>query len=310
MASDGDEQTDRLEREILPAGALDFPLALAYVHGWTASTQERVDLETATWRRALTLDGRDVLVTLSPGPTPDTLALEVAGEGACTQTLDAAERVVRRVFALDADPAPFEALAAGDDILTPLVAPYPGMRPVVIPDLYETLIWAILGQQINVGFARRLKERLVETAGHSIEIDGASYPLLPRPEEVAEIDPAALLALQFSRQKAAYVIGVSQEIAAGRLDLNALASLPDDEAIAELIRLRGVGRWTAEYLLMRGLGRTDVIPAGDVSLQLLIGTAALGRRANEAELREIADRWRPWRAWATFFVWMSRQFGG
>ena len=184
------------------------------------------------------------------------------------------------------------------------------MRPVVIPDLYETLIWAILGQQINVGFARRLKERLVETAGHSIEIDGASYPLLPRPEEVAEIDPAALLALQFSRQKAAYVIGVSQEIAAGRLDLNALASLPDDEAIAELIRLRGVGRWTAEYLLMRGLGRTDVIPAGDVSLQLLIGTAALGRRANEAELREIADRWRPWRAWATFFVWMSRQFGG
>lgn len=310
MEGGGSEPTDRLRREIHPSRDLAFALALAYIGGWTAATQERVDLATTTWRRALRLDGRDTLVTLRPGETAEALILEVAGVGVGPATLDAAERVVRRVFALDADPAEFEALAAADDVLQPLVAPYPGMRPVVIPDLYETLIWAILGQQINVGFARRLKERLVETAGRSLEIDGVRYPLLPRPEDVAALDPAVLLGQQFSRQKAAYVIGVSEEIAAGRLDLAGLATLPDDEIIAELTRLRGVGRWTAEYVLMRGMGRPDVIPAGDVSLQLLIGTAALGRRATEPELRDIADRWRPWRAWATFFVWMGRQFGG
>ena len=309
MAGEG-EPTRRLGREILSSGVLDFPLALAYIHGWTAATLERIDLATTTWRGALRLGGSDALVTLRPGAAPGVLALEVAGEAVGPETLDAAERVVRRVFALDADPAAFETLAASDDVLRPLVAPYPGMRPVVIPDLYETLVWAILGQQINVGFARRLKERLIETAGRSLTIDGVRYPLLPRPEDVAALDPALLLAQQFSRQKATYVIGVSEEIASGRLDLAALAALPDDEIVAELIRLHGVGRWTAEYVLMRGLGRPDVIPAGDVSLQLLIGAAALGRRASEPELREIADRWRPWRAWATFFVWMGRQFGG
>lgn len=310
MASGEGEQTHRIGREIRPVGDVDFPLALAYIDGWTAATLERADRETTTWRRALRLAGHDALVSLRPGAAPGALALEVAGPGVVPETLDLAERVVRRVFALDADPAAFEALAASDAVLRPLVEPYPGMRPVVIPDLYETLVWAILGQQINISFARRLKERLITTAGRTIQVDDVEYPLLPRPEEVAVLDPAVLLAQQFSRQKAAYVIGVSEEIAAGRLDLHALASLPDDELIVELMRLRGVGRWTAEYVLMRGLGRPDVIPAGDVSLQLLVGTAALGRRASEPELRDIADRWRPWRGWATFFVWMGRQFGG
>jgi len=310
MTGGDGEQIDRLGREIRPAGDLDFPLALAYIDGWTAATLEHIDRKATTWRRALRLDGHDALVTLRTGSTPGSLALEVAGQGIGHETLDRAEQVVRRVFSLDADPSSFEALAGGDDVLRPLVAPYPGMRPVVIPDLYEALVWAILGQQINVAFARRLKERLVETCGRALAVDGERYPLLPRPEEVAALDPGLLLAQQFSRQKAAYVIGVSAEIAAGRFDLAALAALPDDEIVAELTRLRGVGRWTAEYLLMRGLGRPDVIPAGDVSLQLLVGTAALGRRASEPELRAIADRWRPWRAWATFFVWMGRQFGG
>lgn len=299
-----------LAREVRPRGDLDFPLALAYIDGWTAATLERVDRPTTAWRRALRLNGRDALVTLRPGAAPNTLALEVAGEGVGPTTLDAAERAIRRVFALDTDPGEFRELAEADSVLASLVAPYPGMRPVQVADLYETLLWAILGQQINVGFARRLKERLVEVCGHALEVDGTRYPMVPRPEQVAALDPEVLLARQFSRQKAAYVIGVSQEIAAGRLDLVALAALPYDEVVAELTRLRGVGRWTAEYVLMRGMGRPDVIPAGDVSLQLLVGTAALGRRASEPELRAIADRWRPWRGWATFFVWMTRQFGG
>lgn len=309
MTTGEGQATRRLARGIRPTGVLNFPLALTYVNSWTASTLERIDLVAGTWQRALMLDGHDLLITVGPSTTPDALILEIAGPYVSPDLLDRAEREVRRIFALDTDPAEFAALAWADDILRPIVTPYEGMRPIVVADLYESLVWAILGQQINVGFARRLKDRLVETSGHELVVDDVRYPLLPRPEVVAALDPAVLLGQQFSRQKTAYVIGVSEEIASGRLDLHELASLPDDEAIDELIRLRGVGRWTAEYVLMRGMGRADVIPAGDVSLQLLIGTAATGARVREPELRAIAERWRPWRSWATFFVWMSRQFG-
>jgi DNA-3-methyladenine glycosylase II len=298
---------NRQPRIIEPVGAFDFDRALAYLRTWKAATFERVDAA-GTYRRALRLDGHDVLLSVRAGERGQ-LLLEVTGDALADATLGAAERVVRRVFALDHDPAPFLALSAGDPALAPLAALLAGLRPVAIPDLYETLLWAILGQQINVTFARALKLRLVELCGRAIAVDSARYPLLPLPEDVAALDPAELVERQFSRQKAAYVIGLSEAVATGDLDLAAVTRLPAEEAIAELTRYKGVGRWTAEYVLMRGAGHPDVLPAGDVSLQLLIGTALLGRRAIEAELREATARWSPWRGWAAFSFWAARQFG-
>jgi DNA-3-methyladenine glycosylase II len=298
-----------ITRELRPAAPYDFSLALAYLRTWTASTFERVDGD--TYRRALRIDGQDVLlVARSAGSVAQpALALDVHGDRVTGATADRAARVVGRVFALDHDPAAFHALAASDPVLAPFADACRAMRPVTIPELYETLIWAVLGQQINVAFARALKLRLVELCGRTLTVDGATYPLMPRPDDVAVLDPAALLARQYSRQKARYVVELSQAVAGGELDLEALRVLPPEDAIAELTRFRGIGRWTAEYVLMRGLGHPDAIPAGDVSLQLLIGTACLGRRAGEAEVREIAARWAPWRGWAAFFIWMERQMG-
>jgi DNA-3-methyladenine glycosylase II len=298
---------NRQPRIIEPVGAFDFDRALAYLRTWTAATFERVD-SAGTYRRALRLDGHDVLLSVRAGERGQ-LLLEVTAAVVDDRTLDAAAAVVRRVFALDHDPAPFLALAASDPALAPPSARLAGLRPVTIPDLYETLLWAVIGQQINVAFARALKLRLVELCGRALTVDGVRYPLLPLPEDVATLDPAALVERQFSRQKIAYVIGLSEAIAGGELDLPAVCALPAEEAIAELTRYKGVGRWTAEYVLMRGAGHPDVLPAGDVSLQLLIGTALLGHRATEAELREATARWSPWRGWAAFSFWAARQFG-
>jgi DNA-3-methyladenine glycosylase II len=296
-------------RVLHPAAPYDFSQALAYLQTWTAATFERVDGN--TYRRALRVAGQDLLLVVRSfgSATQPALTLDVHGDGVTAAAADRAAQIVRRVFALDQDPAPFHAMAARDPVLAPIVACYPTMRPVTIPELYETLIWAVLGQQINVAFARALKLRLVELCGRAVPLDGTIYPLMPRPEDVATLDPAELLARQYSRQKARYVIELSQAVANGDLDLEALRSLPPEDAIAELTRFRGIGRWTAEYVLMRGIGHPDSIPAGDVSLHLLIGNAYLGRRASEAEVRDVAARWAPWRGWATFFIWMERQMG-
>ncbi|HEY1247314.1 MAG TPA: DNA-3-methyladenine glycosylase [Hyphomicrobiaceae bacterium] len=222
--------------------------------------------------------------------------------------LDEAERFVRRVFLLDEDPAPFLEAAARDPLFHALVRRFSGLRPVLIADPFETLLWAVAGQQVNVSFARKLKLALVEACGRCIRVDGEEYRLTPTAQEVARLDPAALAARQFSRQKAEYTLGLARAAASGALNFAMLARLPAEEAIASLTRWRGVGRWTAEYVLMRGLGARDVLPAGDLGLQQAIGRAyGLGRTATEVEVRRIAEQWAGWRGWAAFYWWLSIQ---
>jgi DNA-3-methyladenine glycosylase II len=296
-------------RTIAPESSFAFDAALRYLAGWTAATFEDVDLPTLRYRRGLHLHGQDVLLTVQPDVAAR-LRLDVGGDCVTPDIVEAAERVIVRTFSLDTDPSPFLAIAQQDPALGTLVEAAPGLRPVTFPDPFEALIWAVLGQQINVAFARRLKQRLIELCGRTMTLNGSSYQLMPTPDAIAALDPNTLLERQYSRQKASYVIGLAQAVASGELVLEQLRSSPADDAIAELTRFRGIGRWTAEYLLMRAFGHTDAIPAGDVSLQLLIGTATLGRRVNEAELRAVTTRWSPWQGWAAFYFWSGPRVAG
>ncbi|MER3421171.1 MAG: DNA-3-methyladenine glycosylase, partial [Chloroflexota bacterium] len=170
-------------------------------------------------------------------------------------------------------------------------------------------VWAIIGQQINVAFAAKLKQALVMRFGRRLLLDGREYRLFPDAETLAGLDHERdLRPLQFSRQKSAYVIGAARAVATGVLDLEALRRVDAEEALARLTQLKGVGRWTAEYVLLRGLGFPDVIPAADGGLRRIIGRAyGLGRSATEAEVRALAARWAPWRAYAAFYWWFTLQ---
>ncbi len=271
---------------------------------------EEVDLEQGTYRRALRLDGADLILTLratgivtNPG-----IELRVGAQTLTPEIVESARRHVSRVFLLDVDPFPFFAVLERDPVLGSIARDLPGVRPLLVADPYEALIFAIVGQQVNIAFARRMKLALIERFGERVRIDDREVLMLPTPERIAALDPAELLALQFSRQKASYLLDLSQSIARGALDLTGIGALPFGEAVAELIRYRGVGRWTAEYVLMRGLGAADSIPAGDLGLRKIIGFAyGLDRTASEAEVREIAESWAGWRGWAAFLWWLELQ---
>jgi DNA-3-methyladenine glycosylase II len=226
------------------------------------------------------------------------------GEG---DVLASAAEAVSRWWRLDQDPAELDEIAVRDPVLGGLLARLRGARSPLMPSPFECLVWAILGQQITVAFAYKMKRALVERYGDSIAYDGRTYWLFPEPARLAEADPAELRELQFSRQKSDYVRSLAALAAEGRIDWDALAVMPSDEAIKVLTALRGVGRWTAEYVLMRGLGHQDVIPAADVGLQLAIGRAyGMGRKATEAEVRTLAEQWAPRRSHAAFAWWWSR----
>ncbi len=238
-----------------------------------------------------------------------TLRVEVDGVGLGGEHLAAGMRLVEGVFGTRADVGDIERDVAADPIFLAVAQRFRGLRPVLIADPFEALVWAIIGQQINVRFAAKLKRALVERFGARIPAHGGEFLLFPDPEALAGLEHERdLRPLQFSRQKSEYTILVAREIASGRLDLEALRTAPPEEALARLMALKGIGRWTAEYMLLRGFGNPDSIPAADGGLKRVIGRDyGLGRLATEAEVRDIAARWAGWRGYAAFYWWFTLQ---
>jgi DNA-3-methyladenine glycosylase II len=165
--------------------------------------------------------------------------------------------------------------------------PPPRRRPKGFP----ALVGSIVGQQVSAAAARAIWARL-----------NAAGPLTP--ERFLQLTEAELRAIGFSRQKILYVRGIAEAIVHGDLNFRRLHRMADEEAIAELVRLKGIGRWTAEIYLLFGLQRLDIWPADDLALQ--VGVQRLKRleaRPGRAALTEIAEPWRPWRGAAARFLW-------
>src|SRR5262245_18146135 len=209
----------------------------------------------------------------------------------------------RRLLGLDADLDGFYARVAGDPVLGPLVEPLFGLRPSVTPDPFEMLVGAIAAQQVNLTFAFATRARLVQRFGEPSTIDGVTVYAFPSPAAVAGADVATLRAMQFSTRKAEYLIGLAEAVAGGKLDLAGLAQVSDDDVIARLTELRGLGRWTAEWFLARGLGRPDVCPAGDLGVRRAVEALCFrGRSCDPARVRRRALAWRPYRSLAVHYL--------
>lgn len=215
------------------------------------------------------------------------------------------------LWGLDDDLEACYAAYAGDPVLGPLVRRFSGLRLVRGPDLYETLLVAILGQQVSVASAQSIRRRLLATLGDRLETDGYLYTGYPPPDNLLAAGPDDLRALGLSRQKSRYVLSLAQWAKEGRLESARFASLDDAAVVGKLTEIPGVGRWTAEVALMRGLGRSDAFPAADLGLQVALQRAlGLADRPNEKALREAAEHWKGWRSYAAFYLWMSLQVKG
>ena len=213
---------------------------------------------------------------------------------------------VREWFDLETDLKPFYTMARKDDLLKDLVKKYYGYRIVGQPDLFESIIWAVLGQQINLQFAYTLKQRFVEQFGGSIKINDQKYFLFPSPEVVAQITADQLLPLQFSRQKAAYTIGIAKAFADGELSKQRLTGLPLKEAKEELIKIKGIGNWTANYALMKTFHHPDAFPLEDAGVHNAIKNLMnLKSKPSLDRVKKIYRKYKGWEAYATLYLWKS-----
>lgn len=192
-------------------------------------------------------------------------------------------------WTLGVAPPEFAALVREDPVIGRLERQYPGVRPARQGDLFAALVRSISAQQVNLRWAATTRKRLAEAFGTRHLVDGREVYSLDA-ERLAAADPAAIRALQFTTRKAEYIVGLAGEVASGRLSLAELRALRDDEAIARLTALRGIGRWTAEWMLARTLGRPRVV-AGDLGVRKAVGLAYGRPRPSEKEVRELTAHW-------------------
>lgn len=236
---------------------------------------------------SLKLDPRTIHVSFSNGSAVD------------------AHRTVVALLGLEQNAAAFARLAQRMG-LSRLVAGRTELRVSQTPSLYDGLLWAIIGQQINLPFARLLKRRLIERAGQRIE--GTDLYALPRPEDVAALEPSDLLPLQFSRQKADYVITISRRISENSLKLEALRGQSATRVERTLLSERGLGPWSVNYLMMRSLGFADCVPLGDTGVTSgLKALLKLEERPDIDATRRLMSVFSPYRSLATTHLWQFNQ---
>jgi DNA-3-methyladenine glycosylase II len=219
-----------------------------------------------TYRRALALahDVAEVVVTQHGPPDAPRLSATLIGPRVSPEDEAIARATLERTLGLRVDLSAFYRFAADDPRLAPLVRRFRGVKPPRLPTVFETLANAIACQQITLTQGIRILNRLALAHGPALPGDDAVPHAFPRPQDLAGLDPQDLKPLGFSASKARALVELAGAVAAGRLDLEGLAALDDDAALARLLPLRGIGRWTAEYALLRGLGRTHVFPGDDV----------------------------------------------
>ena len=163
-------------------------------------------------------------------------------------------------------------------------------------DAYGALVRSIVGQQLSTKAARSIYGRLVERFGGRT----------PSPAELLEADPEAVRGVGLSRAKVAYLRDLARQVEDGELELDRLADLDDDEVAAQLIAVKGLGRWTADMFLVFHLGRPDVLPVGDLGIRRAVERAyGLGELPAANEIVRIAEPWRPHRSLASLYLWRS-----
>lgn len=172
--------------------------------------------------------------------------------------------VLTRMLGLNADLADFYRLAEADDWLGPLVARFRGFKPPRYPSVFEALVNAIAGQQISLTLAIHLLNRLALAYGPVFPGAGEPRRAFPRPMDLASLETEAFRSLGFSHSKGRAIIEIAQGLTTGSLEMEDLEKIEEAAAVTRLMGLKGVGRWSAEYVLLRGLGHWDIFPGDDV----------------------------------------------
>lgn len=281
----------------------DFKECLWFLDRNFDDCMHRVADEAAT--RAISIEGQQFVIRVAQRQRVLQVTLL---EGVSTPASKALIRdYVIHWLDLDKDIAPFYQLLQKDERLAYMCTGFKGLRLIAIPDLFEAICWSIIGQQINLTFAYKLKRRLTEAFGTAILHEDTPYWLFPEPAVLAGAEKEVLRSMQFSEKKAEYVIGIAQAFAGQKLSKELITALPDLAQKQKILTsFRGIGIWTANYALMKSLKDPLCIPHGDVGLlKALVNHGIIKERNDTAAIDRFFKKFRGWESYLVFYLWRS-----
>ncbi len=294
-----------------PTAPFDFHLTAGIFAG--GDKQIRF-YDQGVFRQVVAPGGRPLLTEIAGAGTvgDPRLSVRVRGEGTVSRSeAAAAGKLAALVLNARWDPAPFRRAAARDRVLAALARRLRGLRSPVTPTVFEALVCSVVEQQISLAAARAVQNRLIRRFGARLAVDGAVWFAFPSPPALARAALRDLRACGLSAAKAACIRRAAAAVTGGAMALEGFRKRGDiDRQMESLTALRGVGRWTAELTLLRGVPRYEVIPAADLGLRR--DFARCYHRADpvpEAEVRRLSDGWGRWKGLGAFYMMTAGRLG-
>ena len=273
-------------------GPHDFELCLRIARSY--SPDQFQDL--SVLRSAVRIQGKPTILELRQ-VQKDPPVLEISTD--LRESSPEAKRIARWIVFADLDLLPFYRIAESHPVLGPITQKLSGLKPMRPASLFEMLVIAITEQQISMAAAHRIRTRMIERYGEPVN-DLWSFPT---PGRLSESSVAHLMACGLSRRKAEYIKGLAHRVANGLIDLGRLEKMPDEDVKSLLIQERGLGSWSADYFLVRGLSRPDRVPADDLGVRSVVGRY-LGRAQRlspQGTMRKLSP-FKPYRGLAAFYL--------
>jgi DNA-3-methyladenine glycosylase II len=215
-----------------------------------------------------------------------------------------AEEAVKFIFNLDFDLCSFYRDIENDGVLHQITGQLFGLKNPTTPTVFEALVDSIVEQQISIKVAHTIEERLIKKFGETLALNGETYYAYPTPQNMACSSAEEIQGCGLTQRKAQYIHGAAQMIVDGKLDLEHMKTLQKpEETIAALDAIRGIGVWTAELTMLRGMQKLDALPADDLGVRRVISRYYCGGKPiKAAEAREIAGGWGRWKGLAAFYL--------
>lgn len=264
------------------------------------------------YRRLLDLGEKLVLATAvfrGDVNNPE-IRVELEGTELSVADVQLARGQLERLLGVNQDLAPFYEFAKTDPVMAHFVDSFYGMHQTLALSVFETLAQAILGQQLSASVARVIRALLTETLGPKLFVNGEIHYAFPRPQAIASMTVEELRALKLSQRKAEYLHGLALAELETPKGLDRVHSMPDEDVIREITAIRGVGMWSAQWVLLRGLGRPDAFPVGDLALKRIVSQLYIeGESLTDSQLEAFSRRWSPFRSLATSYLFAALRTG-
>ncbi len=297
---------------IVPVPPYDFELTAGqpnYSRDQEYKTEEYTD---DAYIRLLDLGDKVGLASVKSTGTVDNpeLSVTLTGDDLTDDDGQRAARQLTWLLGCDQDLRPFYDSVSGDPVLAGVVADFYGYHSTRTASVYEALVQAVLGQQIATAVSRIIRNLLVQHYGVRATIAGRERYAFPRANSLAMAKVEDLRQLKLSFRKSEYIQGIALAALDAPDGFEELRQLPDEEVVRQMVALRGVGNWTAQWVLVRALARPDGFPVGDLALRKTVAALYFdGAEITDQQLLDFSIRWSPWRSYATSYLFAALRSG-